>query len=87
MGVGQGEEEHKTSKNSRKFWISLGHLFSLSIHPPTHTRTHFPSSLPTSQRPHARAEGQRGRLSQVLRNSAQISPGQRPARPVQRTKG
>lgn len=39
MGVGQGEEEHKTSKNSRKFWISLGHLFSLSIHPPTHTHT------------------------------------------------
>lgn len=45
MGVGQGEEEHKTSTNSRKFWISLGHLFSLSIHPPpTHAHTSLPPS-------------------------------------------
>lgn len=33
MGVGQGEEEHKTYNNSRKLWILLGHLFSLSLRP------------------------------------------------------
>lgn len=34
MGVGQGEEEHKTY-NSRKLWILLGHFFSFSLPAPT----------------------------------------------------